>query len=840
VLTSPAASYLADLRNNRVNRPGGARPQPGHSRTDSGRSSLARTSLGTPPLSDTSSLHHRSQSDVPNPTKRPSISASVSSRYSTISGRGRDYIPPASSAPPLKPGEVVPSDTYIERGQRWMEKEEAFSLRQAMEDMDVKDEPKDDQDERLYQAALCEASELVYQHQNGIKPPEPDTPYQYKSHLRKNSYAHARTASTGRYGDNVRPTGLARDPSSRSVSGSSTSSDGYGSRRSRLSYGAGPGDDSARPSEDMSRDNSGEFVRSKAYTGLAGGPRPMASHSGRRRSSMKRNISGEVATSFSGQQIYEDPAAETGMAADKSGLVPQPLALKPKNPLNRVVQFAPDVPPSPETPPSKVSKIVSRFDIHRNPPSQSRNPQYTTNSKAGQAVEPQDMPRKNGVEIRGDDIRQATSMRLKDRSPKLPTPSYVSNAPGRPIVSFDANWKAPDEATDKKPDPREGGSLGSSRVRELQPQHRPEPQAQVPSVPSITLTEDHQQAPTASPRRRPAPSRQVDGPSIPTIAVSEPQGSIPRIDVTDFTPSVPTIVLPDDETEGPGIPVIVTPDDGPNIPVVVTPADNASASPSRRPLPVPGTSGGASRSRARPRAHYSPAPPPVGARATARCHECRHPIEGRFVALAGVSARFHPGCFTCYTCGTPLEALEISPEPDAARGARLERLRRRAAGDVLPEDPGETMAEDGDDRLRFYCHLDWHELFAPRCRHCTTPILGEGVVALGHHYHVGHFFCAECGDPFGPGATHIEKDGYAWCVACQTRRTERRAPRCRACGEAALGQYVQALGAEWHDRCFRCAVCEGGFDDGQIFPREGKGGLLQVVCRPCRERELKA
>ena len=150
------------------------------------------------------------------------------------------------------------------------------------------------------------------------------------------------------------------------------------------------------------------------------------------------------------------------------------------------------------------------------------------------------------------------------------------------------------------------------------------------------------------------------------------------------------------------------------------------------------------------------------------------------------------------------------------------------------------MGEDGDERLRFFCHLDWHELFAPRCKHCTTPIVGEHVVALGAHWHVGHFFCAECGDPFGPGATHIEKDGYAWCVSCQTRRTERRAPKCRACGKAVIGQYVRALAAEWHDDCFRCAVCSGGFDDGQIFPREGKNGLMQVVCTVCRQRELKA
>ena len=228
----------------------------------------------------------------------------------------------------------------------------------------------------------------------------------------------------------------------------------------------------------------------------------------------------------------------------------------------------------------------------------------------------------------------------------------------------------------------------------------------------------------------------------------------------------------------------------------------------------------------------------VGSRATASCHECGFPIEGRFVALAGTTERFHPQCFSCFSCGTSLEALEISPEPDAARTERLERIRRRTGGEALEEESGKTAAEDGDERLRFYCHLDWHELFAPRCKHCKTPIIGEHVVALGEHWHYGHFFCAECGDPFGEDMTHIEKDGYAWCINCQTRRTERRAPKCKKCKTAVIGQYVQALGGEWHDECFRCATCNGSFEDGQIFPR-GDGGDLIVLCTKCRATELK-
>jgi hypothetical protein len=94
------------------------------------------------------------------------------------------------------------------------------------------------------------------------------------------------------------------------------------------------------------------------------------------------------------------------------------------------------------------------------------------------------------------------------------------------------------------------------------------------------------------------------------------------------------------------------------------------------------------------------------------------------------------------------------------RSARRDCLASRpAAGQEIPDVAGRTEDDDGDGdgRLRFYCHLDWHELFAPRCKHCTTPIIGEHVVALGAHWHYGHFSCAECGDAFGRGESHVEE-----------------------------------------------------------------------------------
>ncbi|KAI8309891.1 LIM domain-containing protein [Colletotrichum sp. SAR11_59] len=714
------AAYLANLRTNRVARPGGARPQPPSSTARSKRPSHDQPNTSEPlSRSGSPAVSIPSSVDISARPSPPPANASFSSRYSMSSISGRDYYPPRS-ATPLKPSEVVPTDTYMERGQRWMEKEEAVSLRQAMDDMRIKDDNGDgacvsnvqgdassaqDDDTRIYNAALDEASELVWQHRNGVAPPDPNAPYRYKPHLRKNSYAHARTASVGKYGNEIGPSGLARD-TTRSFSGSSTDSDG-------------------RPSLSLSRDSFGREEKSPERPSLdceiSGPSDAMYSNSGvasvsRRRSSMKRNISGEVEKPFSGDQIWEEPEVNNrrGAPTPKSEAVPDlPLVDKPKNPQSQV-RFAAG-PPADRVAPWKPR---CKVEIHRNPPSQSRNPQYTTNTSFPKPAADGTVPKKNGMEIRSDDIRGATSMKLKDRSAKLPTPTAVSDRPGRPIVSFDSNWKAPDEKTDARP----GSAFGTSDTGASSQKNQP---VEIPSI--VVAPEDFS---TDGTHRVPAV------PSISIAGVDEPAAT------------------------NTSIPVIVTPDD-----------DNATGAP--RPLP------------------------------------------------------------------DPKAVPEISPEPEAHRHNRLDRIRRRENGEVLDEAPGETVAEDGDERLRFYCHLDWHELFAPRCKHCKTPILGEHVVALGEHWHYGHFFCAECGDPFEKGMTHIEKDGYAWCINCQTKRTERRAPKCKKCRCAVIGQYIRALGGEWHDECFRCAACNGGFDDGQIFPKDD-GEKTIVLCTRCRMMELKA
>ncbi|KAF9261657.1 hypothetical protein L218DRAFT_479545 [Marasmius fiardii PR-910] len=160
---------------------------------------------------------------------------------------------------------------------------------------------------------------------------------------------------------------------------------------------------------------------------------------------------------------------------------------------------------------------------------------------------------------------------------------------------------------------------------------------------------------------------------------------------------------------------------------------------------------------------------------------------------------------------------------------------------------------------RPYCHLDYHEAFAPRCYHCKTPIVEERFIslddsALGKRtYHEQHFFCSECGDPFlspssasrhnrdrdyrtgGRGEVAVVGDGfyedddvgftvykgYPYCEACHVRL---RLPKCRRCKKPIRDhvEAVEALGGKWCWGCFCCAMCDKPFEEPAFYEREKK------------------
>ncbi|KPI37916.1 LIM domain-containing protein C4F6.12 [Cyphellophora attinorum] len=486
--------------------------------------------------------------------------------------------------------------------------------------------------------------------------------------------------------------------------------------------------------------------------------------SGRRRSSGMRNASnGSNKSIFRNpeDQIYEEPELIMDPAGNASTQGSLPLRSRDRNSILRGSRPLPEKPGvtfAPQQP------RHNRVEIHKNPPSRSRNAAYTSSvshARHQSIDEAEEEPRRSvdGIEIRSDDIRAATGFKLKDRSAKLPTPSAVSDQLGRPIVSFDPSWRPSGDS------PRNSHDTARPVIKFTE---------------SPRTSKDMQRP---LPRPLPSTSEAVNtAPAVPTI-------NLPGDD------DVPSIQV--DDCSGPSISVTA-----PEIAVTAPTAPTYSIFPPAEPKSAPKLQ--------QDRCLYMPLQP-----------------------------LFHPECFACHHCQANLECIAFFPEPDAKRAERLE---------------AEGIAEGSEEAdVRFYCSLDYAEMFAPRCKSCKTPIEGEVIVAAGAEWHVGHFFCAECGDPFDSNTPFVEKDGYAYCVRCHTKRTS---ARCRECKQQILEEVtVEALGGKWHESCFKCFECEGGFgEDGRFFIRdvsveptdkEKRKGIMakmeeKAVCSGCEERRLKA
>lgn len=755
------ANFLNDLRSNRPVRPNGSRPIPERERPRS------LTPAQEPPLRTSSAMSRRIQeperlnSSMPGRcssamSQRPVDAEKLSMKPENGPGSPVQPSHPAiaqQDIPPAMSNMVAPSATYRESGQRWMEKQEARSLREALEDMDLRDE------ERLYEAAKEEASELVWKHRNPNAPSRnPDAPYDYKSHLRKGS--HARSLLSGHYGD----LGFQHESRIPTRIPSSDKPMPADIRAVDVSHNAPPPPPPASAPVAASKDGHAlwDSPQKRAYMNMTL-PINKSIMSGRRRfsGSKARKVSGGLFRNPN-DQIYEEPSefrAEPEATLDQS---PGPLQVKPRNVIPNIESAGQPTSRS-ATGSVRLRDKLSRFDIYKNPPSQSRNPTYMKNDilpnaagcigPDGKEILLDGATRNDGIEIRGDDIRAATSMRMRDRSPKLPSPTVVSDQRGRPIVSFDPHWKPRDNEAGQDRD-----RLASNGVH--QPYY-PKSAAPAPSVPTINLPE-------------PLPDEDKED-NLNVLLESKnstkvPSSEIPSISVEDV--QVTTRSLPEPNS-------------------------------TRRPQPIPRKIHDSSTPRDNLSARHWSQSPSVR-RATAQCYTCALPISGRIVSAA--SQRFHPQCFTCHHCSTLLEHVAFYPEPEDSRSARLARIEARAAAlDPGEEIEGKSAEDDGDDGLRFYCHLDFHEEFSPRCRNCKTPIEGEVVVACGGEWHVGHFFCAECGDPFDAKTPFVEREGYAWCVECHMKRFS---GKCKGCKKPIVDLVVRALGGEWHEGCFCCKVCK--------------------------------
>ncbi|KAI5301627.1 hypothetical protein KEM56_001522 [Ascosphaera pollenicola] len=669
--------------------------------------------------------------------------------------------------------------TYQERAQRLRERQEAREIREAMEKLSLE---KDEEEKRLYEAARKEAVDLVLSHQKVILPKyEPTGPYRnpdlrWRRRLQRREGANGKEPLVGGAPGQLPPirTFSCKDEdTSPQVSASKESVRDEG-RHSSL-----------QTSQERDNRDEGKPLSILKTRGIPKRQETTLPWLSRRRQSSGRGK--RIGSSGSSKGVLDhrpsrvrfDPTTKSWAAS-------------------RALRSTDNTPSS-----GSLRSRLDLFELQKNPPTQSKNPQYTANPSpnpdpdpAGRRKTSPDMP---PLEIRSEEIRAATTMRLKDRSPRLPQPTAVSDAPKRPIVSFQKEWEPP--AAKKNDD------ASTQPALMITPPSTTVPNINV-SQPEITID-----SPSSTRNRAQNwSSRNTESRSGPSARPRPPSGA----------PVIPSINISEqDEVCNITVPSELPP---------------TSGKPSSRPLPTPGATTNMRRgiNRADQAATPSWRTPYIRTGVPAAvCDACSEPIAGRVVTAC--NSRFHSRCFACYHCQTPLECVAFYQEPESKRQERL------AASN--PQDPEALMQ-------RFYCHLDFHEMFSPRCKSCKTPIEGEVIVACGAQYHVGHFFCAECGDPFSPTTPFVEKDGHAWCVNCHSKRTS---PRCQGCKQLVMDDMIiNALGGSWHSNCFNCYECgETISHESGFFVREGPpkltpkgrqigGPVKNPVCENCEKRRLKS
>ena len=841
-------SYLTDLRSNRPVRPSGSRPLPGRNVPSNSLPILEPTLRPSSALALSRPSCSIQQPDLTRTLQPERCSSAMSHHRVHPTALATDAVSPSGGSFSCQPDQRVnvrdftssttgsnvrkapAGGVYLERGQRWMERQEAHSLREALEDMDSRDEA------RLHAAAQQEASDLVWQHRNpGAPHAKRGGSRNYKQHLEKGSHARSQSVGYAALGVTKGP----EAPSQRSTSDGSTSSSSRSTKAKDSRSSSGNLKDNIERRQEESQapayqeDVSSYSPQKKAYTNLTFPIPPLKSLGRRKVSGPKSRMSSGTLFRNPNDKIYEEPdtvSKETEPSASEEDPKPTQLKSKTRNSIARLSSASYGFLPS-KTMPQVGYKKPWMTEIQKNPPSQSRNATYVQNESTTSTPKIQVDDSKDGcigssqakvaMEIRSDDIRAATSMRVKDKSQRLPSPTVVSDRPGRPIVSFDKDWCPKANKAERHDWPNTCSMVldaNKPASASLPPKpHLPVSVASAPIIPTISVPD--------------LPAITIDDRS--TSSVSEV--SLPSFEVS-LSPSLPTSCPP--------LPSISVPEEPPSNCKPLNSKLTGRPSPFRRPLPHHSSTDPVLSSAS----HWSP----LQNRSTAQCAACALPIAGRIVSAA--SQRFHPRCFSCHHCSELLECVAFYPEPSTSRSARVARIEARVIHPEISDSiDGHTAIDDGDASLRFYCHLDFHELFSPRCRSCKTPIEGEVVLACGGEWHKGHFFCAECGDPFDEKTPFVEKNGYAWCVGCHAGKFN---GKCKGCRKVIVEQGIQALGGEWHEGCFRCVVsllegyctrewetdlwyqeCGGAFEDGRFFTR---GIDERPVCIGCEERRLKA
>ncbi|XP_010210652.1 PREDICTED: zyxin [Tinamus guttatus] len=199
-------------------------------------------------------------------------------------------------------------------------------------------------------------------------------------------------------------------------------------------------------------------------------------------------------------------------------------------------------------------------------------------------------------------------------------------------------------------------------------------------------------------------------------------------------------------------------------------------------------------------------PPPAETTTSELCGFCRKPLSRTQPAVRALDCLFHVECFTCFKCEKQLQGQQFynvdeKPFCEDCYAGTLEKCSvckqtitdrmLKATGNsyhpqcftcVMCHTPLEGASFIVDQANQPHCVDDYHRKYAPRCSVCSEPIMPEPgkdetvrVVALEKNFHMKCYKCEDCGRPLSIEADEngcFPLDGHVLCMKCHTARAK--------------------------------------------------------------------
>ncbi|XP_063250196.1 zyxin isoform X2 [Prinia subflava] len=199
-------------------------------------------------------------------------------------------------------------------------------------------------------------------------------------------------------------------------------------------------------------------------------------------------------------------------------------------------------------------------------------------------------------------------------------------------------------------------------------------------------------------------------------------------------------------------------------------------------------------------------PPAAEAATSELCGFCRKPLSRTQPAVRALDRLFHVECFTCFKCEKQLQGQQFynvdeKPFCEDCYASTLEKCSvckqtitdrmLKATGNsyhpqcftcVMCHTPLEGTSFIVDQSNQPHCVDDYHRKYAPRCSVCSEPIMPEPgkdetvrVVALEKNFHMKCYKCEDCGKPLSIEADEngcFPLDGHVLCIKCHTARAK--------------------------------------------------------------------